>query len=307
MQRRSFGGGLAATLASGLLPAMAQNNSGAIPASRWQAIEATVGGRLGVAVLDSASGQLQGHRLDQRFPMCSTFKWLAAALVLSRVDARRERLERRIRFGKAALVDYSPATAPQAGGRGMTLAELCDATVTLSDNTAANLILESFGGPAAVTRFARSLGDTATRLDRTEPSLNEARPGDPRDTTTPRAMAVSLRAAVLGEALSPAGREQLVRWLHATKTGDTRLRAGVPAGWGVGDKTGTGNRGSTNDVGVLWPPGRPPLVVAAYLTETAAPAERRHAALADVARVVVQGMAQAPAPGIVQGAAASRP
>jgi beta-lactamase class A len=240
---------------------------------------------LALAVL----GRLQGHRLDERFPMCSTFMWLAAACVLSRVDAAQERLDRRIRFGREALVSYSPVAKQHADGSGMTVGELCEAAVTVSDNATANLLLASFGGPAALTRYLRALGDGVTRLDRTEPALNESIPGDPRDTTTPRAMAQDLRAALLGDALKPASREQLVRWMQATRTNTHRLGARLPEGWRLGSKTGTGARGSTNDVGVYWPLARPPIVVAVYLTDTRAPENERNGAIARVARAVTTG------------------
>jgi beta-lactamase class A len=286
MDRRLFNGAWAAVLAAGWLPAYAKKNEGK---GLWLDIEASAGGRLGVAVLDTGTGRFTGHRLDERFPMCSTFKWLAAALVLQRVDAGQERLDRRIRFGREVLLPHSPVTELHAGGDGMTLGELCEATITTSDNAAANLILDTFGGPPAVTRHARTLGDTMTRLDRTEPALNEARPGDPRDTSTPRAMATALRSAVVGDALSPASRQQLANWLEATRTNGKRLRADLPAGWRMGSKTGTGARGSTNDVGVFWPPGRAPVAVAVFLTESKAPADVREAAIASVARRVTHG------------------
>lgn len=262
---------------------------GEAQAGRGHEIEAGVGGRLGVAVLDPATGELAGQRLDERFPMCSTFKTLAAALVLARVDAGEERLERRIVVEPADLLEWAPVTSKHVGGAGMTVAELCEAAITVSDNTAANLLLASAGGPAGVTAFVRRLGDEVTRLDRTEPTLNESAPGDPRDTSTPRAMAHTLRRLMLGDALSDGGRAQLVQWMSANTTGGRRLRAGVPFDWRVADKTGTGRLGSTNDVGVLWPPRRAPLVVVAYLTGTQAPAEAREAALADVARSLTGG------------------
>lgn len=267
----------------------AQKNWGDMRAERWREIEAKVGGRLGVAVLDTATGDLAGQRLDERFPMCSTFKALAAALVLARVDAGRERLDRRIVVRRADLLDWAPVTSKHVGGDGMTVAELCAAAITVSDNTAANLLLASAGGPAGVTAFARQIGDEVTRLDRTEPTLNEATPGDPRDTSTPRAMAQTLRRLMLGDALSDRGRAQLVQWMTANTTGGQRLRAGVPSDWRVADKTGTGRLGSTNDMGVLWPPRRAPLVVVGYLTGTQASGDAREAALADVARSLTGG------------------
>jgi beta-lactamase class A len=296
MQRRQFNTALALSLASAMpiacavMPAQAaQKKLAQGRDARWAAIEAESGGRLGVAVLDTATGQVDGHRLDERFPMCSTFKWLAASLVLQRVDAGLERLDRRVVVNREVLVSNSPVSEKHVGGDGMSVAELCEAAVLVSDNAAANLLLASFGGPAAITRHARSLGDTMTRLDRTEPALNEARPGDPRDTTTPHAMTISLRSALLGNALSDASRARLVQWMEAVRTGVDRLRAGVPPDWRVADKTGTGARGSTNDVAVIWPPQRAPLVVTAYLTASQADAPRRNAALAAVAREAVTG------------------
>jgi beta-lactamase class A len=172
-------------------------------------------------------------------------------------------------------------------GDGMTLAEICEAAVTLSDNTAGNLMLAAIGGPPGLTAFARSLGDQVTRLDRDEPSLNEALPDDPRDTTTPNAMASNLQALVLGtKALSAASREQLTAWLVANKTGDARLRAGLAKDWRVGDKTGTGARGTNNDVAVIWPPGKAPIVITAYLTGSTVSAAHQNAILASVARAV---------------------
>src|SRR5262249_10570222 len=195
-------------------------------------------------------------RADERFPMCSTFKLLAAAAILARVDAGEERLERRVRFGAGEVVVNSPLTKDRFGGEGMSLAGLCAGGATVSGDPPGNLLLAALGGRAGLTAYARSLGDAVTRLDRVEPELNEALPGDPRDTTTPAAMLANLRALVLESALSAASRAQLERWLVGNKTGDTRLRAGLPAGWRVGDKTGSGERGTTNDVGLFWPPDR---------------------------------------------------
>ncbi len=248
-------------------------------------IEGRVKGRLGVAVLDTGSGRRFGYREDERFPMCSTFKLLAAAAILKRVEQGQETLGRRVHFSKSDLVTYSPATEKHLDD-GMTVAELCEAAITLSDNTAGNLMLGMLGGPSGVTAFARTLGDPLTRLDRTEPTLNEVVPGDVRDTTTPAAMAENLRKLMFGDALAKASSEQLKAWLLANKTGNARLRARLPAGWRVGDKTGSGERGSTNDVGILWPPDSAPLIVAAYLTETAASTDRRNEALAAVGEAV---------------------
>ena len=273
--RREFAFGTCAALAGLGLPHAAS----ALPATlagEFARIEGQSGGRLGVAVLDTRDGALTGNRAGERFPMCSTFKLLAGAAVLARVDAGKEQLDRRIRYDAKHIVTYSPVTEKHVGD-GMTLAELCEAAVTLSDNTAGNLLLANIGGPEGLTAFTRTLGDTVTRLDRIETELNEALPGDPRDTTTPAAMAADIRALVLGDALSAKSRAQLKAWLVGNKTGDTRIRAGVPAGWIVGDKTGTGGRGTNNDVGIIWPPGRAPVILSVYLTETTASFEARNA------------------------------
>ena len=290
MDRRHFARGALALagawpVARALGGDTAQKIWGEPAADHWRAIEGSVGGRLGVAVLDGATGELAGHRLDERFPMCSTFKSVAAAALLARVDAGRERLDRRVAVHRADLLEWAPVSRGHVGGA-MTLGQLCEAAITVSDNTAANLLLDALGGPSAVTEFVRQRGDAVTRLDRTEPTLNEGTPGDPRDTSTPRAMAHTLQALMLGDALAPASRAQLVRWMTASSTGARRLRAGLPADWRVADKTGTGDRGTTNDVGVLWPPHGAPRVVVAYLTDCGAAAAAREAALADVARAV---------------------
>jgi beta-lactamase class A len=277
-------------LALGALALLAAPALAASPLSllepEMRRIEAEVGGRLGVAVLDTGSGAELRYRADERFPMCSTFKFLAAAAVLAEADAGRLRLEERVRLKAGDLVSHSPVTKGRVSGDGMTLAELGEAAVTRSDNTAANLLLGKVGGPAGLTAFARSIGDPMTRLDRIEPAMNKVVTGDPRDTTTPAAMLGNLRVLVLGDRLSPASRERLTAWLLGNKTGALRVRAGVPGDWRVGDKTGSCAEGSTNDIAVAWPPGRPPLIISTYLTETSAPLERRSAALAAVARAV---------------------
>jgi beta-lactamase class A len=270
--------------------AFSKDGSIASLAADVRRLEAESGGRLGVAVLDTRTGARAGHRADERFPMCSTFKFLAAAAILKRVEAGQESLDRRIVFAPADIVVNSLVTRERAGAGGMSLGELCEAAMTFSDNTAGNLLLAALGGPAGLTAFARSLGDQITRLDRIEPELNEALPDDPRDTTTPAAMSANLRLLVLGNALSESSREQLTAWLLGNKTGGTRLRARLPQGWRVGDKTGVGERGTNNDVGLLWPPGREAIVVSAYLTGTSAPVEKRNATIAAVGEAVATAL-----------------
>jgi beta-lactamase class A len=255
-------------------------------ATELQRLERDSGGRLGVVLLDTATGKRAGHRMDERFPMCSTFKVLAASAILHNVDAGKESLERRVYFNETDLVTYSPETKKHVGPSGMTIAELCKAAITLSDNTAGNLLLASIGGPKGFTDFARSLGDKMTRLDRIETALNEALPDDPRDTTTPNAMASDLQSLVLGKTLSAKSRAQLVEWLAANTTGGKRLRAGLPTGWHVGDKTGTGDRGTANDIAVIWPTGRAPVIVTVYLTGATASSDQQSAVIAGVGRAV---------------------
>jgi beta-lactamase class A len=230
-------------------------------------LERIHGGRLGVSVLNVQTGKRIEHRGGERFAMCSTFKVLAAALILARVDRNEERLDRRIVYSSDKFLPHSPATEEHAGHEGMALGAICEAALTLSDNTAANLMLDSFGGPAQVTAYARSLGDGVTRLDRMETALNESKPGDDRDTTSPAAMLENLRNIVLGDALSRPSRDRLANWLIANKTGDKRLRAGLPGDWRVGDKTGTGDNGAANDIAVIWPPDRGPIIVTAYFVQ----------------------------------------
>lgn len=257
------------------------------PLEQLKALERRHGGRLGVAILDTGTGRRINHRGEERFAMCSTFKWLLAAQVLARADAGEESLHRRLVVSGSDLVTWSPVTETRTGEPGMTIAELCEAAVTRSDNTAANLLLATLGGPGGFTAFVRSLGDEWTRLDRIETALNSAIPGDPRDTTTPAAMLRDLQAVLLGDVLQPASRERLVGWLVGNRTGDARLRAGLPSTWRVGEKTGSGAHASHNDVGIAWPPGRAPLLVAAYYAEAEETTqEQRDAVLADVGRVV---------------------
>jgi beta-lactamase class A len=248
------------------------------------AIERAVAGRLGVAVLDVNSGRKFGHRADERFPMCSTFKWLLAAQLLARIDAGKENPARILSYTKADLLEYAPVTRARVSAGGMPIADLAAATIQVSDNTAGNLLLRSLGGPTAFTAFLRGIGDGISRLDRVEPDLNSAEPGDVRDTTTPNAMIKNMNLLLVGSVLSDASRKQLQDWLVGSTTGSDRLRAGISPGWLVGDKTGSGAYGSTNDIAIVWPPGRKPVLVAAYLTETRAAPVDRNAALAAVAR-----------------------
>lgn len=234
-------------------------------------IEAASGGELGLYALDSGTGRQLGHKAGQRFAMCSTFKLLLAACVLARVEAGTVALDQQVPITSSDLVAYAPAVTALLPQGQMTIRALCQASVEISDNTAANLLLTHIGGPAGLTRWLRGLGDELTRLDRIEPELNSNTPGDPRDSTTPAAMARSLRQLLVGEALTATSRTQLLAWLEASPTGLSRLRAGLPEGWRAGDKTGTGPRGAVNDVAIIFPPGRAPWLVALYLSGSGQP------------------------------------
>lgn len=255
---------------------------------RLKELETRSGGRLGVAVLDTATGQVVGNRLDERFAMCSTFKALAVAYTLARVDRGEEQFSRRIFFTERDLVVPFKATKPHLAD-GMTIEQLCEAALTVSDSTAANLLLASFGGPSALTAYLRFLDDPITRLDKIELDLNVVKPGETHDTTSPRAMVGTLRRVLLGDALSASSRTKLTNWMINSKDAATRrLRAGLPKGWRIANKPGTWDGISTNDIGVVFPPDLDPIVVAAYLAEAPGETKDQEAILADVARIVAE-------------------
>ena len=274
-----------AGLAIGSRDVKAVAHSAAEFTTKCKQLEAASGGRLGVAMRNTATGEWRGYRENERFPMCSTSKLLTVGGVLTRVDQGNEQLGRIVHFSMSDLVSYSPATEKRVA-QGMSIEELCAAAVTLSDNTAANLLLATIGGPQGFTRFARTLGDNVTRLDRNEPTLNQALPGDSRDTTSPAAIMMDLGTLVLGNQLSAASRARLKEWLTKNTTGDKRLRAGVPKNWKVGDKTGSGGYGTANDVAFLSPPEHPPLLAAVYLTGGRVGPEAREATIAAVGKLV---------------------
>ncbi len=288
--RRLFLAGLAATAASVRARASARSDKERLDLAdkHLSSIEEREGGRLGVFVRDTGTGATIGHRVDERFPMCSTFKLLAAAAVLKRVDGGAERLDRTIAFGPGDLLEYAPIAKAHVAEGGMTLAGLCAAAIDWSDNTAANLILVAIGGPVGFTRFARSLGDDVTRLDRNEPTLNEATPHDERDTTSPRAMAEDVQKVLLSDALSEASRRQLETWLVNDKVGDKRLRAGLPPSWRIGDKTGSGGHGTTNTIAIIRPPEGAPIVATVYYTESSAPMDAREAVHKEIGTLIAE-------------------
>jgi beta-lactamase class A len=259
-------------------------------ANQIAAIEARLGGRMGIAALDTGSGKRLDCRAEERFPMCSTFKFLAAAAILKRVDEKQEQLDRFVSYNAKDILEYAPVTKAHLKEGGMTLGALCEAAIEQSDNTAGNLLLDAVGGPAGVTNFARSLGDQVTRLDRKEPDLNSAIPGDDRDTTTPGSMLADMTRILNGDVLSRSSRRQLEDWLQRNKTGAAMIRAGVATDWIIGDKTGRGANGATNDIAIMRPPDRAPVLLAIYSVGSTEPANDRAAAIAEVAKIVTESL-----------------
>ena len=287
---------LAALLATA--PALARTPAPLDLRAAVLAAERSTGGRIGLAVHDTATGRRFSHRGGERFPMASTFKTLLVAAILERIDGGKDHLDRAIPVAARDILDVSPVSKRHVGGTA-TVAELAEATIIYSDNTAANLLLPAVGGPAGLTAFLRRIGDPVTRLDRIEPLMSEALPGDPRDTTSPDAIAATWEHVLLGTVLKPASREQLVAWLVANTTGDTRLRAGLPKGWKVGDKTGTGGHGSVNDVAIVWPvrsaasqvrSAQGPVLIASFVNGGTAPPDTLYAAHAALGRAIAAAL-----------------
>jgi beta-lactamase class A len=230
-----------------------------------KAYEKASGGRVGLYAENLVTGAKLAWRADERFVMCSTFKASLAACVLHRVDKGQERLDRLVHYSEKDLQPYAPTAKANLAKGALTVAEMCKAAVELSDNTCANKLLEAIGGPAALTKFWRETGDTTSRLDHNEPVLNRSPPGDPHDTTTPRAMAQSIRRFVLGKVLSDGSRERLTDWMIACQTGANRLRAGLPKAWMVGDKTGNNGSDACGDLAVAWQGPGAPILIACYV------------------------------------------
>lgn len=264
-----------------------------IAGTHFKRIEDRIGGRVGVCAIDTATYVRIGHRQRERFAMASTFKWLLAAGILKRCESGGMQLDSHMLYRREDLLPTSPVSEanidPATGMGRMTLAQMCEAVVTVSDNCAANLLLVPMFGPEGLTRFVNESGDAITRLDRPELELNENAPGDERDTTTPEAMALTAaRLLTTDEMLNVTSREMLIGWMRKASTGLDRLRAGLPAAWNAGDKTGTGGNGAHNDVAIAFPPSGKPIVIASYLSESTAPNADKAAAHAEIARIVVR-------------------
>ena len=261
-------------------------------AQRMIEIQKRHGGRVGVSALtgtSTANAEANGSlsiQSTERFAMCSTFKWVLAAAILQQVDQGKLKVVAPVKYSKKDLLEYAPVTTLHVARGEMTIGDLCAAAVSLSDNTAANLLLPLVGGPAGLTAFVRGLGDTVTRFDRTEPSLNTNIDGDEKDTTTPEAMSTLLRTVFTGTVLKPESLKLLRDWMVATTTGNARIRAGVPSGAVVADKTGSGANNATNDVGVVWLPNKPPVFLSIYTSGGTLDADGRNKIIADITKLV---------------------
>ncbi len=274
---------LAAAPGLALWPAVAEEAPSVL-----KAYERESGGKIGLYAENVASGRKLTWRADERFVMCSTFKASLAACVLARVDRSVDRLDQVIAYGQKDLLDYAPVAKQHLAKGSMSIGEMCQAAVQLSDNTCANLLLAHLGGPAALTDFWRSLGDATSRLDHNEPELNRSPPGDPHDTTTPAAMAGNLKRLLLGDALSPTSRDQFIDWMVNCKTGAKRLRGGFPGHWRIGDKTGSNGKDAASDIAVAWPRPGIPIVVAAYTQGGKPTAAQHEQVFAAIGRMVAE-------------------
>jgi beta-lactamase class A len=284
VDRRSFVTG-AALLAAGCARTSSESREAG---AALELLRAELGqrARLGVAALDTGSGRSVAFDAGSRYAMCSTFKLPLAAAILSADDRGALRLSDQIAFGEADLLDHAPVVRANLRRGRLSVERLCAAIIQVSDNSAANLLLRRTGGPSGLTRFIRGCGDQVTRLDRYEEELNSNLPGDPRDTTTPAAMVGLMRRLLLGNILRPASRERLIGWMEGATTGLRRLRAGLPPGWRAGDKTGNGANGAANDIAIVFPPNRPPILIASYISGAEVGDNARHAAHASVGRIV---------------------
>lgn len=261
---------------------------------RLAKLEASSGGRLGISAIDTANNKLIQYRAKERFPMCSTSKVMVVSAILNKSMKSVDLLQKNVIYTQQDLDNshYAPITSKNLP-TGMNIGDFCAATIAYSDNTAMNLLLKEIGGPKAVTAYARSIGDNEYELDRFEPELNTALPGDLRDTTTPSAMEESLKKLVLGNVLALSQRNQLQTWLKNNTTGDTKIRAGVPKNWVVVDKTGSGDYGTTNDIGIIWPPKCSPIVIAVYYTQNKKDAKANKNIIASATRILVDEFSHA--------------
>jgi beta-lactamase class A len=274
---------LAAASSLAMWPAIADETPPALAT-----YERETGGRIGLYAENLVTGRKIVWRAEERFVMCSTFKASLAAFVLARADRGEEQLDAMIPFGADDLQDYAPVARQNLAKGAMSVAQMCEGAIELSDNTCANLLLARLGRPAALTAFWRSIGDTVSRLDHNEPELNRSPPGDPHDTTTPAAMAGNLQRFLLGKVLSPDSRERLTRWMLDCKTGGKRLRAGLPKDWKIGDKTGNNGKDASGDIAVAWPKPDVAVLICAYTQGGSPAAAQLDTLFAEIGRMVGQ-------------------
>jgi beta-lactamase class A len=280
--RRMFLSGAIALAATGCA-ATAQRRD-----AELAAIHARIGGRLGVYVMELQSGFELAYHAHERFAMCSTFKLLLAGAILARVEAGELTLEQKVPLSQADMISHAPVTASRVAEGSISVGDLCAAVIEVSDNPAANLLLRLIGGPAGLTHYLRGIGDSVTRLDRYELELNTNLPGDPRDTTTPHAMVGSVQTLLTRDVLNEESRARLIQWLRGSKTGMGRIRAGLPAHWQAGDKTGTGANGAANDVVVAWPTASSIVLVAVYMSESTQPRAALEQAHAEIGSLIAK-------------------
>lgn len=288
IDRRAFLAGVAATAAG---CARGTENADSGPSLELLRTELGQYARLGVAAVDTGTGRRLRFDADSRYAMCSTFKLPLAAAILSAVDRGVLSLSDQIEFGESDLLSHAPVIRANRRRGRLSVERLCAAIVEVSDNTAANLLLRRIGGPPRLTAFIRRCGDRTTRLDRYEEELNSNLRGDARDTTTPAAMLGLMQTLLLGSVLAPRSRARLAGWMESSTTGLRRLRAGLPPGWRAGDKTGNGANGAANDIAIAWPPNRPPILIASYISGAETGDSARHAAHAAVGRIVAAAVA----------------
>jgi len=276
--RRAFAAGVA-LLAAGIARAATR--------SAFSKIESQLGGRIGFSALDTQSGRRIHWRADERFAMCSTFKVALVAAVLARIDRGTLAPDRMLAFDPAHLLGASRTTAQHPDGH-ISVSDACEGAISVSDNTAANALLELIGGPPVVTAYFRSLGDKVSRLDRIETELNSNIEGDVRDTTSPDAMVHTLQALLLGNVLKESSRTLLTQWMQNEQNGRSRARAGLPATWRVANKPGTSTNGAVNDIAVTWPPQGEPVVLAAYTNAPGVKTAASETAIAQLAALAVR-------------------
>lgn len=252
--------------------------------------EKTLKARIGLSIINTADGKLISYRGDERFPLNSTHKALTCAALLKLVDEQKLKLTETVSFDQSRLVSYSPITEKHVTPDSMSWQDVCSASVSYSDNTAANLVFEKLGGPEKATQFLRKAGDQVSRMDRTEPEINDVAAGELRDTTTPEAIVKTLQKLLIGDVLSPESREQLKQWMVNDQVANDLLRSQLPQGWTIADKTGSGNDGSRSIISVIWPEYGDPLIVTIYITQTSSTVAESNKAIARIGKVMFENM-----------------